>query len=153
GVSFIAPASKLYIDAATLAGCDKNAATAVDYVAQRDTAKPAELRGSYRVIEDRWMMPAPQKTKHSGLDLRRVFVWSSADGDAAAKARLKKLDRAREDLDALGRGLGGRHYPSVEKVQARLATIASKRRVGDYLGSEVNVDSAGKPTLRWWFDQ
>jgi len=153
GVTFIAPASKNYIDAGVLAACDWDTATPVEYVAQRDAAKPADERGRYRVLEDTWTMPKPSQAKGSGLELRRVFVWSSADGDAAAKARAKKLARASEDLDALTRGLGGRHYPTPDKVQARLTTIASKRRVGDYLRADVGVDAAGRPTLRWHFDQ
>jgi hypothetical protein len=44
GVSFIAPASKLYVDAEVLAGCDFDTATPVDYVAQRDTDKAADRR-------------------------------------------------------------------------------------------------------------
>ena len=153
GVTFIAPASKTYIGADVLAGCDFDAAGPVDYVAQRDTGKPADQRGNYRVLEDRWTLAAPKNVKHSGLDLRRVFVWSSADADAAAKSRAKKLDRARDDLDALSRGLGGRHYPTVDKVQARLTTIATKRRVADYLRADIGVDTTGTPTLSWHFDQ
>lgn len=153
GVTFIAPASKNYISAEVLAACDLDAATPVDYVAQRDVGAAAADRGSYRVLEDRWTMPPPKRTKHSGLELRRVFVWSSANAGAAAKARTKKLARARDDLDGLTRGLGGRHYPTVEKVQARLTTIAAKRRVGDYLNTTVAVDTTGKPTLQWNFDQ
>jgi len=153
GVTFIAPASKTYIGADVLAGCDFNAATPVDYVAERDGNREPADRGSYRVLEDHWTMEPPKKAKHGGLDLRRVFVWSSANAGAAAKARAKKLDRARHDLDGLTRGLGGRHYQTREKVQARLSTIASKRRVGDYLRSEVGLDATGKLTLAWRFDQ
>lgn len=152
GVTFIAPASKNYVSAEVLAGCDFDTAVPVDYVAQRDTDKAADRRGSYRVLEDRWTMLPPKKVKGFGLDLRRVFVWSSADADAATQARAKKLDRARDDLDSLTRGLGGRHYPTVDKVQARLTTIASKRRVGDYLRHTIDVDADNKPTLRWHFD-
>ena len=136
-----------------LAGCDFDAATPVDYVAERDAGKPADQRGSYRVLEDAWTMPPPKNLKHSGLDLRRVFVWSSANAGAAAAARTKKLDRARADLDSLRRGLGGRHYPTLDKVQARLTTIATKRRVSDYLRSTVALDADGTPTLDWHFDQ
>ena len=152
-VSFIAPASKAYISADVLAGCDWEAAAPVDYVAQRDTGKPAEERASYRVLEDAWTMLPPRSRKGSGLVLRRIFVWSSANAGAAAKSRAKKLDRARADLEALTRGLGGRHYPTPDKVTERLTKIATKRRVGDYLRSDVGTDDAGKPTLRWWFDQ
>src|SRR5690606_15180408 len=61
--------------------------------------------------------------------------------------------RARDDLERVTRGLGGRHYPTTAKVQARITTIASKRRVGDYLDVTIGVDAAGKPTLDWHFDQ
>jgi transposase len=153
GTTFIAPASKLYVDADTLAGCDWDTAVPVDYVAQRDAAKPADRRGRYRVLEDAWTMQAPKNIKASGLDLRRVFVWSSADADAAVAARAKKLDRARDDLDRLSRGLGGRHYATPDQVQARLTTISSKRRVSSYLRATVTVDDTGTPTLSWRFDQ
>lgn len=153
GVTFIAPASKLYVDADTLAGCDWDTATPVDYVAQRDAAKPPDQRGSYRVLEDTWTMPPPKNVKHSGLDVRRVFVWSSQDAAAAVTARAKKLDRARGDLDSLTRGLGGRHYPNAAAVHARLTTIKSNRRVTDYLRADVGTDADGTPTLSWSFDQ
>ena len=104
-------------------------------------------------------MPAHYLTKrvaflkeHLGIEEKKP-VWSSADAGAAAKSRAKKLERAREDLDALARGLGGRHYPNADKVAARLAVIAAKRRVGDYLRHTVGVDSSAKPTLEWRFDQ
>ncbi len=152
GVTFIAPASKLYVSAETLADWDYDTATPVDYIAQRDTTKVPEARGSYRVAEDAWSMTTKRKSDRA-LELRRVFVWSSADAGASVKSRTKKLDRARDDLGLLTNGLGGRHYPNIAAVQARLTTIAAKRRVGDYLRAEIGVDDAAKPTLRWWFDQ
>jgi transposase len=153
GMTFIGPASKAYVDADGLRAANAMALVEVDYVARRDSAKEPEQRGRYRVGEDAWAMPAAKGNKGEAIELRRVFVWSSADAGAAAKARAKKLDRAREDLDALTRGLGGRHYPSAQKVTARLTVIASMRRVGDYLASTVGTDAAGRPTLDWHFDQ
>lgn len=153
GVTFIAPASKTYVSAELLAACDWDTATPVEYVAQRDTHKPARARASYRVLEDTWTMLPPKSRKGPGLELRRVFVWSSANAAAAEKSRAKKLDRARDDLQRVASGLGGRHYPTTDKVQARVTTIASKRRVGDYLNTTIGVDADGKPTLDWHFDQ
>jgi transposase len=86
------------------------------------------------------------------LRLRRVFVWSSARADAAATARARKLERASGDLERLQRGLGSRHYPTVDKVQARLAAIAKGRRVSAVLRAQVGVDERGTPTLAWRFD-
>ena len=83
-----------------------------------------------------------------------MFVWSSARAGAAATARARKLDRARDDLDRLTRGLGSRHYPTVEKVQARLAAIARQppgHRPAARRGR--HRPASGKPTLAWRFDQ
>ncbi|MGH8901091.1 MAG: IS1634 family transposase [Egibacteraceae bacterium] len=151
GVKFIAPASKTYVDAATLAAQDIDAAAEVDYIAERDRAKPAEERGVWRVIEDRMTLAGKRKADPV-LELRRVFVWSSARAGAAKAARAKKLDRARDDLARLEHGLGGRHYPTVKEVTERLTVIAAKRRVKAYLRYTVGVDEAGKPTLAWHFD-
>jgi len=151
-VDFIAPASKTYVPAAVLAGLEVAAATPVDYLAERDAGKPPDQRGSYRVVEDT-MAITGKRTTDPVLRVRRVFVWSSARAGAAATARARKLDRARDDLERLTRGLGGRHYPTVDKVQARLAAIAKQRRVTGLLHAEVGTDQAtGKPTLAWRFD-
>jgi transposase len=152
GVDFIAPASKTYVPAEVLAALDVQAAVPVDYLAERDAGKPPEQRGRYRVVEDT-MTIAGKRKADPVLRVRRVFVWSSARAGAAATARARKLDRARGDLDRLVRGLGSRHYPTVDKVQARLVAIARSRRVTGLLRAQVGVDERGKPTLAWWFDQ
>ncbi|MGH9157827.1 MAG: IS1634 family transposase [Acidimicrobiales bacterium] len=151
GVGFIAPASKTYVDAATLAAQDLAAATPVDYVAKRDAAKPPEARGRWRVTEDTMALAGPRKADPV-LGLRRIFVWSSARAGAAGAARAKKLDRAQDDLARLERGLGGRHYPDAKAVEDRLAAIARDRRVKAYLRTEVRTDEAARPTLAWHFD-
>jgi Domain of unknown function (DUF4277) len=136
GVDFIAPASKTYVPAEMLAALDPRAATPVDYLAERDAGKPPDQRGSYRVVEDTMTLVGKRKADPV-LRVRRVFVWSSARAGAAATARARKLDRARDDLERLARGLGSRHYPTVDKVQARLAAIARSRRVAGLLRARV----------------
>jgi transposase len=85
--------------------------------------------------------------------LRRIFVHSSARAQAAVTARAKKLQRARDDLGKLENGLGKRHYPTVDKVEARVAAISRDRRVADYLRTATGTDpDTGKPTLAWSFD-
>ena len=135
-----------------LAGLQVQAATPVDYVAERDAGKDPARRGSYRVVEDT-MTISGRRTTDPVLRVRRVFVWSSARAGAAATARARKLDRARDDLERLTRGLGSRHYPDAQAVAARLATIARSRRVTALLHAEVGVDQRGAPTLTWHFDQ
>lgn len=152
GVSFVAPASKNHVPAEVLAAQDVGTAAEVDYVAQRDERKDAAERGNYRIVEDT-MVLAGKRKRDPDLELRRVFVWSSARAEAAAHARAKKLDRARHDLGRLERGLGGRHYPDADAVSARVAQIARDRKVKTYLRATVGVDERGKPTLVWSFDQ
>jgi transposase len=153
GVGFIAPASKAYTPAATLAALDIDAATEVDYVAERDAAKPATTRGRWRVTEDTMTVSGKRK-RDPVLPLRRVFVHSTARAHAAATARAKKLDRATDDLDRLVRGLGSRHYPDEQTVTARITAIAAARRVTAYLRTQTGTDPAtGKPILTWSFDQ
>ena len=152
-VDFIAPASKTYVPAEVLAALDPQAATPVDYLAERDAGKPPDQRGSYRVVEDTMTITGKRKADPV-LQVRRVFVWSSARAGAAATARARKLERATGDLERLGRGLGSRHYPDADAVTARVAAIARSRRVTGLLRAQVGVDPAtGKPTLAWWFDQ
>jgi transposase len=151
-VTFLAPASKALVPAQVLAGCDHHTATPVDFVAARDTHRPADQRGHYRVLEDTMTITGPLK-RDPTITLRRVFVHSSARAEAARNARAKKLDRARDDLTRLSRGLGSRHYPTPAKVAARITTIARQRHVGDYLRSTIGTDQNGRPTLAWSFDQ
>jgi transposase len=152
-VDFIAPASKTCVPAELLASLDPATATPVDYLAERDAGKPPDRRGSYRVVEDTMTITGKRATDPV-LRVRRVFVWSSARAGAAATARARKLDRARDDLERLTRGLGSRHYPDAQAVTARVAAIARSRRVTSLLRAQVGTDPAtGKPTLTWWYDQ
>jgi len=153
-VEFIAPASKTYVPARVLAALDTDTATEVAYVAERDRDKPAEARGRWRVTEDTMTLAGPRKKKDPVLSVRRVFVHSTARAQAAATARAKKLDRARDDLDRLTRGLGSRHYPTEQAVTERITAIGRARRVATYLKTTIGTDpGTGEPTLAWWFDQ
>lgn len=152
-VTFVAPASKVYVKAETLAGLDLALATRVDYVAARDQGKDPAKLGTWHVYEDTMTLSDPKK-KRPALSLRRVFVHSSARAKAAASARAKKLDRATDDLARLTRGLGSRHYPNVAKVETRLAVIGKARHVAAYIRTVTGTDpDTGKPTLTWHFDQ
>jgi hypothetical protein len=122
-------------------------------VAQRDQGEPAGRCGAWHVIEDTMSLAGLSKSDPV-VALRRVFVHSSARARAAPSARAKKLDRAREDLQRLERGLGSRHYPTEGRVKARLAVISRERRAGTYLRALSGTDpDTDKPTLTWDFDQ
>ncbi|MGI8684731.1 MAG: hypothetical protein ACR2MO_06530 [Acidimicrobiales bacterium] len=86
-MTFIAPASKAYVGADTLRAANAMDLVDVDYVARRDADKAPDARGRYRVGEDAWAMSPAKVHKGEAINLRRVFVWSSADASAATNAR------------------------------------------------------------------
>lgn len=157
GVTFIAPAPKTVVPAAELAGLGLGRARPVDYVARRDAGKDPDRRGRYHVIEDTMVLSSPKSKAGQNLPdlpLRRIFVHSTARAGAAATARAKKLERARAELDRLARGAGGRHYPTEDKIAARVAVIAKTRRVAFCLRHDIDTDPAtGKPTFTWHYDR
>jgi hypothetical protein len=152
-VAFIAPAAKPYLPAEQLQALDPGTATPVDYLAERDQETPPQRRGSYRVLEGGITLAGKRKAD-ADLAVRCVFVWSSARAQAAARSRTKKLDRARDDLQRVQRGLGGVHDRTPTKVADRVAAIARSRKVTGYLRADTGTDpGTGKPTLSWSFDQ
>ena len=152
-VTFVAPASKAYVGVEVLAGCDKTKAAPVDYVPERHTARttPGETP-TYLVYEDTMAIPGPRKADPV-LELRRVFVWSSGNAQAAVANRARKCASATEELDTVIRGLGGRYYKTQSQVTAKVAAIATRRRVTGYLVSEIGADADGNVTFAWHFDQ
>jgi transposase len=151
-VTFVAPASKSYVSAETLAACDITRAVETGYVPERAsrTAKSAEPE-SYRVYEDTMVIAGPRKADPV-VNVRRVFVFSSGNATAAVTNRTRKLQRATEELARVQAGLGGRFYNTVAKVTAKVAAIGAARRVGAYLIVEIGTDDTGRPTLTWTFD-
>src|SRR5260370_10898976 len=139
--TFLAPASRTYVKAAALAACDLAQATEVSYAAQRDAHKDPGQRGRWHVLQDSrpFQIRNPKRKGDPAITLRRIFVHSSARATAAATSRAKKLARAREDLDRLVRGLGGRFYPDEKAVTGRLQQIAAARKAGPYLRYTVST--------------
>ena len=150
-VTFLPPASKAFVPAQVLAGCDYDTATAVDFVAARDTHRPVDQRGHYRVFQDTMTITGPLKRDPS-VTLRRVFVHSSARAEATGTPKPRTRPRPRRP-DPTVRGLGSQHYPTPAKVAARITTMARQRHVGDYLRTTIGADANGRPTLHWSFDQ
>ena len=125
-------------------------ATEVAYAAGRDQHKkntsPGQL-GRWHVLEDDqpfWIRNSKRKSAPP-IRLRRIFVHSTARAGAALTSRAKKLTRAKDDLDRLVSGLGGRFYPSQDKVTARLQQIARDRKVGFYLRYTLGTAPAAAP--------
>jgi len=155
GVRFVAPASKTYVSAADLSGLALHAATEVAYIAGRDAGKPADRRGTWHVVEDTMSVTGPRKADPADQ--------GTGDGGVGGRAGIGEQrpdppqrpvrDAGAPAVGRLERGLGTRHYPTVQKLDARLAAISRERRVGDYLRTATGTDpDTGKPVLAWSFD-
>lgn len=153
GVGFIAPLGASRVPAGLFAGLDTATAVTVDYIAQRDTRKPADKRALYRVLEDHMDLAGTRKSDPVHR-LRRILVHSTANARAAGKARALRLEQARTDLDTLVRTAGTRHRPDTTAIAARAEQITRKRRVSAYSVTAITDDPAtGKPVFTWHFDQ
>ena len=152
GVQFVAPVPAAQVKDGVYAVLDPALATVVDWVPDRDAAKPAEERESYRVLEDTHTLKGPRKSDPE-LTVRRILVHSTANAAGQRAARDKRLTKAAEDLNKLASVAGGRHYKMAEKVLARVGVITAKRRVASCLRFTVTEDDAGTPSLTWHFDQ
>lgn len=152
GVGFVAPVPAAKIPDTVYAALDVERATVVDYTPLREAGRDPARRGTYRVLEDVHLLAGPRKNDPVHT-LRRILVHSSGNAQGQGAARAKKLARAREQLDKLSAGVGGRYYPTREKVAARLGVIAAKHRVTAYLRTELTGDETGKLALAWHFDQ
>jgi transposase len=150
GCTFLAPASKTYVQAAELAACRLEEATEVAYVAGRDARKRPDQTGRWYVLEDQepFEIRNPRRKTAPPVRLRRIFVHSTARAQGAAASRAKKLTRAQDDLNRLARGLGGRFYPDEQKAAERLSQIARDRKVGPYLRYTLGTAPAGDDTTQ-----
>ncbi|MFS4098033.1 IS1634 family transposase [Streptomyces sp. AF1A] len=152
GCDFIAPAPASTVDDAVYAALDLDAATVVDYTPARDETIPAQRRETYRVLEDTHVLSGPRK-RDPDVEVRRILVHSTGNAKGQQRARDKRLAKAREELDKLQRGAGGRYYNTAEKIAARIGVIAKTRRVTGCLHTEITTDDTGRPALDWHFDQ
>jgi hypothetical protein len=150
-VEFIAPLPASATEPAFFAALDPRAARRVDYSPQRVADRPSMARPDYRVLEDTLTLTGKRKADPP-LTVRRILVYSHGNAIAKAKARDKRLGKARGDLDKLARLAGSRYYPTREKIAAKIGVITQQRRVGDCLRTEITDGPDGKPALAWHFD-
>jgi transposase len=151
-VEFIAPLATSATDAAVFAALDPATAERVEYVPLRVADRPTMDRPDYRVLEDTHTLTGKRKSDPP-ITVRRILVYSAGNALAQAKARDKRLSKAREDLDKLARLAGTRYYPTRDKVSAKIGVIAARRRVTDCLRTHIADGPDGKPSLTWHFDQ
>jgi transposase len=150
-VEFIAPLPASATRPEVFAALDPATARPVGYVPLRVADRPGMERPDYRVLEDTYALTGRRKADPP-LTVRRILVYSAGNATAKAKARDKRLAKARAELEKLERLAGSRYYPTREKIAAKLGVITKARRVADVLHTEITGGPDGKPALAWHFD-
>lgn len=118
---------------------------ALRYVARRDRRVPASDRPRYRGAVRPLVVTDPETGEERPF--RVAYVWSSEEASSVAAARERALIKAEDDLAKVQRGLGGRYYNTLQKVDARVANILILPIRG-ILTVTTGIRN-GKPTLTW----
>ncbi|HEY3082232.1 MAG TPA: IS1634 family transposase [Chloroflexota bacterium] len=145
GVGYLAPLARTpELDAAFLA-IPPAELTPLDYVSQRERGKPADARASYRGWDSTGTVPAPAGSVPPQA-VRRLFVVSSEERDAARRNRARQQERAEAEIARVIGGIGGRWYPTVERARAKIEAILDRRHLSD-LYRVSDAEPAGRPAL------
>ena len=118
------------------------------YVAAREQRLPAQKRTHYRGCLGDWTLTIPDSGRQ--LPVRVAWIHSSEEGREVAAARERALTKAESELERVKRGLGGRYYPTRQRVDTRVAQI-----IGPNIEQLLTVRTGtrnGKPTLAWTRD-
>ncbi|HEY3079069.1 MAG TPA: IS1634 family transposase [Chloroflexota bacterium] len=147
GVGYLAPLARTpELDAAFLA-IPPAELVPLDYVSQRERGKSAEERASYQGWDSTAAVAVPAPA--GGVPpqaVRRLFVVSSEERDAARRNRARQRERAEAEIARVIAGIGGRWYPTVERARAKIEAILDQRRLGG-LYRVSDAEQAGRPAL------
>jgi hypothetical protein len=118
------------------------------YHSQRERRLPAARRTRYRGALHSWEVTDPETGASRCFPV--AFIWSSEEARSVAEGRERALRKAEEALSRVQRGLGGRHYPTQKRVEARVAQLLPPVR--GLIAVEAGTRNS-KPTLRFSRDE
>jgi hypothetical protein len=146
-VGYLAPLARTpELDAAFVAIPPEQFA-ALDYVSERDRAKPAAARTSYQGWET-----TVEVTGDAGEGdeqrwvVRRLFVISSEEREACRRNRARQRARAEAEIARVCARVGTRWYPTAERAQAKIEAILERRQLRE-LYRVTGSEQAGRPRV------
>lgn len=113
------------------------------YASEREREKPAAKRTRYRGALRPFALRDPETG--AAYAFRVAYVHSSEEEREVRAARERALAKAEDALGRVRRGLGGRHYRTIEQVDARVARVLAP--VEGLIEVETGADERGRPTL------
>jgi hypothetical protein len=119
----------------------------LDYVSERDRARPAAERATYQGWETTVEIAGtPTAGAASRWAVRRLFVISSEERAACRRNRTRQRERAEAEIARVCRQVGTRWYPTGERAQAKIEAILERRHLRALYLVQV-TEEAGRPTV------
>jgi transposase len=148
GVGYLAPLARTAELDAAFRAIPAEQFLALDYVSERDRARPAAERATYQGWETTVEIVGPAAAGgEQRWVVRRVFVISSEERAAGRRNRTRQRERAEAEIARVCRQVGSRWYPTVERAQAKIATILERRHLQDLYTVRVE-EQASRPTVQ-----
>jgi transposase len=147
GVGYLAPLARTpELDAAFLA-IPPDQLLPLDYVSDRESAKPPGERTTYHGFASELVVVALDADGEERVQrLQRLFVLSSEEQAARRRNRARQRARAETEMANIVGRVGSRWYPTAERAQAKIETILDQRHLTNlYRVTCGQVD--GRPTV------
>jgi transposase len=146
-VGYLAPLPRTpELDAAFLA-IPPERLVPLDYVSERDKAKPPAERTTYHGYDTRAEVAVADESGRAGtVRVRRLFIRSSEEQAACRRNRQRQRERAEVEIAKVVRQVGSRWCPTVERAQAKIDAILDRRHLRA-LYQVTTAEDAGRPTV------
>lgn len=118
----------------------------LEYESAHDRRRPPEARATYQGADTTVEIVVAGESGDERYPVRRLFVISSEEREAARRNRTRQRARAEAETARVERQVGTRWCPTVEQAQAKITAILDRRQLRD-LYRVTTWETAGRPTV------
>jgi transposase len=116
------------------------------YESAHDRRRPPDARPTYAGVDTTAEFVVATEGGKERYCVRRLFVVSSEERDAARRNRDRQRARAETEVARVERQVGSRRYPTAEQARAKIEAILDRRQLRP-LYRVTTGEAAGRPTV------
>lgn len=146
-VGYLAPLARTPELDAAFRALPAGALEPLAYESAHDRRRPPEERATYQGADTTVEIVVAGETGEARSTVRRLFVVSSEERDAARRNRARQRTRAEAEIARVERQVGSRRYPTAEQAQAKIEAVLDRRRLRELYRVTIG-EAAGRPTVR-----
>jgi len=146
-VGYLAPLARTPELDAAFRALPAGALQPLAYGSAHDRRRPPEERATYQGADTAAEVVAAGARGAERYTVRRLFVVSSEERDAARRNRARQRARAEAEIARVERQLGTRWCPTAEQAQAKIAAILDRRQLRELYQATIE-EAAGRPMVR-----